>query len=173
MSASLHRRGLLGLFAAAPVAAAAGMEPASALGRARFLMRSGRISALAAASLGNFEGMTRGLGIADVGPALERANPLAPDMPPEMTELVGRIGTDPAEVSAQMTMEARAIAALALVFPPEIAAYRSFGAPMRRRLYAELLAKHGALQPLPSPADPSRPHGHASTAARHPSRGHR
>jgi len=173
MSASLHRRGLLGLFAATPVAAAAGMEPASALGRARFLMRSGRISALAAASLGNVEGMTRGLGIADVGPALERANPLTPDMPPEMTELVARIGNDPAEVSAQMAPEARAIAALAVAFPPEIAAYRSFGAPMRRRLYAELLAKHGAPQPLPLPAGSGRSHGPASTRAPHSSRGHR
>lgn len=173
MNASLHRRGLLGLFAAAPVAAAAGMKPASALGRARFLIRSGRISALTAASLGNVEGMTRGLGIADVGPALERANPLTPDMPPELTELVARIGTEPIEASAQMALEARAIAALAVAFPPEIAAYRSFGAPMRRRLYAELLAKHSAAQPLPFPADPGHHHGPAARAARHSSRGHR
>lgn len=172
MSASLNRRGLLGLFAAAPVAAAAGMEPASALGRARYLMRSGRISALTAASLGNVEGMTRGLGIGDVGASLERVNPLTPNTPPDLTELAARTGSEPAPALVLTTTEARAIAALAVVFPPEIAAYRSFGAPMRRRLFAELLARHGG-PPLPSPADPGHHYGPAATPAHHSSRGHR
>ncbi|XYD09865.1 hypothetical protein R1A27_04765 [Methylobacterium sp. NMS12] len=56
--------------------------------------------------------------------------------------------------------EARAIAAVALVYPPEIAAFRSFGAPMRRRLYAELLTRESARLAAagePPPMPPASP----------------
>ncbi|MCX7333619.1 MAG: hypothetical protein NTV85_18925, partial [Hyphomicrobiales bacterium] len=82
--------------------------------------------------------------------------------PPDLLELVAGIGSEPARIEAQLTAEARAIAAVALVYPPEIAAFRSFGAPMRRRLYAELLTREyarlaAASEPPPMPAASSGP----------------
>lgn len=144
MSANPHRRGLLGLFAAAPIAAAAGVRPGSALGRVRMMVATGRFDALAPAALGRLADATRGAGMSGIGAALERAHPLDASTPPDLLELVAGIGSEPARIQAQLAAEAHAIAAVALVYPPEIAAYRSFGAAMRRRLYAELLTRESA-----------------------------
>ena len=48
-----------------------------------------------------------------------------------------------------------AIAAVALGYPPEIAAFRSFGAPMRRRLYAELLTRESVRLAAAGDASPA------------------
>ena len=144
MSANPHRRGLLGLFAAAPIAAAAGIQPGSVLGRVRMMAAAGRFDALAPAALVRLADGTRGAGLPGIGAALERAHPLDASTPPDLLELVAGIGSEPARIQAQLAAEARAIAAVALVYPPEIAAFRSFGAPMRRRLYAELLTRESA-----------------------------
>jgi hypothetical protein len=144
MSANPDRRRLLGLFAAAPIAAVAGVQPASALGRVRGMALNLRADDHASAVLGRIAGQVRGPGIPGISAAIERAHPLDRDMPPTLGELVSDLDANPAGVLAQQAAEARTIAALALVYPPEIAAYRSFGAPMRRRLYAELLTRQSA-----------------------------
>ncbi len=144
MSANPQRRRFLGLFAAAPLAAAAGVQPTSALGRARAMMLSVRADDRMSAAIGRLASQLRGPGIPGIGAAIERAHPLDPELPPDLAELVASLGTDPTGVLVQQAAEARAIAAAALVYPPEIAAYRSFGAPMRRRLYAELLTRESA-----------------------------
>ncbi|WP_426315537.1 hypothetical protein ACN9MF_11490 [Methylobacterium fujisawaense] len=144
MSANPHRRGLLGLFAAAPIAAAAGAQPASVLGRAGAM--SLKIGAVDFAS-SQVAGLTKRISSTElpgIGAALERVHPLDASTPPDLLKLVDSIGSDPARIQAQITAEARAIAAVALVYPPEVAVYRSFGAPMRRRLYAELLMRESA-----------------------------
>ncbi|MBP2494676.1 MULTISPECIES: hypothetical protein [Methylobacterium] len=162
MSANPNRRGLLGLFAAAPIAAAASVQPASVLGRVRMMAAAGRFDALAPAALGRLADGTRGAGLPGIGAALERAHPLDASTPPDLLELVAGIGSEPARIEAQLTAEARAIAAVALVYPPEIAAFRSFGAPMRCRLYAELLTRESvrlaaASEPPPMPPASSGP----------------
>ena len=162
MSANPHRRGLLGLLAAAPIAAAAGVQPGSVLGRVRMMAAAGRFDAPAPAALARLADGTLGAGLPGIGAALERAHPLDASTPPDLLELVASIGSDPARIQAQSSVEARAIAAVALVYPPEIAAFRSFGAPMRRRLYAELLTRESARlaaasEPPPMPPASSGP----------------
>jgi len=145
MSTNLHRRRLLGLFAAAPIAAAAtcASPAALALGRLRPGFAGGR-----------FAGAARSL-----APALERALPLDVNVPASLTQIALGCESDAPAVLQRAEAEARAIATLALAYPPEIAAYRSFGAPMRRRLYAELLTRESVrLVPL----DPSSPNAEAS-----------
>lgn len=144
MSANPNRRGLLGLFAVAPIAAAAGVQPGSVLGRVRMMAATGRFDALAPAAMARLADDTRGAGLPGIGAALERAHPLDASTPPDLLELVAGIGSEPARIQAQLAAEARAIAAVARVYPPEVAAYRSFGPPMRRRLYAELLTRESA-----------------------------
>lgn len=144
MSTDPQRRRLLGLFAAAPIAAAAGVQPASVLGRAGSLhLKVGAID-FASSQIAGLAKRVSGTEIPGIGAALERAHPLDASTPPDLLELVAGIGSDPARIQAQLKAEARAIAAVALVYPPEIAAFRSFGAPMRRRLYAELLTRESA-----------------------------
>lgn len=162
MSANPHRRGLLDLFAAAPIAAAAGVQPGSALGRVRMMAATGRFDALAPAALGRLADDIRGAGLPGIGAALERAHPLDASTPPDLLELVAGIGSEPERIHAQLSAEARAIAAVALVYPLEIAAYSSFGSPMRRRLYAELLTREtarlaAASEPPPMPPASSGP----------------
>jgi len=151
MSANPHRRGLLSLLAAAPLAAAAGVQPATALGRARAMMLSVRADDRMSAAIGRLTSQLRGPGIPGIGAAIERAHPLDPDLPSDLAELSASLGTDPTGALMQQAAEARAIAAAALAFPSEIAAYRSFGAPMRRRLYAELLTRESARVSRPNP----------------------
>lgn len=147
MSANPHRRGLLGLFAAAPIAATAGVQLGSALGRVRMMAAAGRFDALAPAALARLADGTQGAGLPGIGAALDRAHPLDLDIEPASTRfssLLSRLDSNPASIAARQAAEARAIAAVALVYPPEIAACRSFGAPMRRRVYAELLRRESA-----------------------------
>ena len=153
MSANPHRRGLIGLFASASLAAAGGVTPTSAMRRARMLSLSVGAEDRASATLGRMAEHVRGAGIPGIGAAIERAHPLNPDTPSELAELAASVDSNPASILAQQAAEARAIAALALAYPPEIAAYRSFGAPMRRRLYAELLLRESAR--LAAPDRPS------------------
>lgn len=143
MSANPHRRRLLGLFATAPIAAAAGVQPASVLGRARAMSLRVRGADRFSPVLGRFADELRGVPLPPAGEDLMELA-LALDTKPapgRIADLVVSLGTDPGTVLAQQAAQARAIAALELAFPPEIAAYRSFGAPMRRRLYAELLTR--------------------------------
>jgi hypothetical protein len=159
MSANPDRRRLLGLFAAAPIAAAAGVQPASVLGRTGSIsLKVGAVD-FASGTLGRLAGKARSAEIPGIGAALERAHPLDAVTPPGMLDLVAGIGSDPVRIQAQLTAEARAIAAVALIYPPEIAVFRSFGAAMRRRLYAELLTReferHAAAgEPPPVPPVP-------------------
>jgi len=157
MSADPHRRRLLGLFAAAPIAAAAGVQPVSALGRVRGMALRLQAEDRVSGALGQLAEQARGPGIPGIGAAIERAHPLDRDTPHALAELVSGLDSNPASILAQQATEARAIAALALTYPPEIAAYRSYGAPMRRRLYAELLTREserlaatGEPPPMPS-----------------------
>ncbi|MFB0491267.1 hypothetical protein ABIE45_003853 [Methylobacterium sp. OAE515] len=161
MSANPDRRRLLGLIAATPLAAAAGAPPTAA--RAGLLRRlspgfAGGFSRERLAGLGRFaDELDRTEFVLDTAPSGRLAAAAA-----RLTELDTGFGADPAVVLAQQAAEARAIAALALVYPPEIAAYRSFGAPMRRRLYAELLTRESARlaaasEPPPMPSAPPGP----------------
>lgn len=144
MSANPNRRGLLGLFAAAPIAAAAGVQPASVLTRARTLsLRVGAKDWVTGAMARARENVT-GPGLQGIEASIERVHPLDRELPPELADVFARLDTNPAWIQAQLVAEARAIAAVALAYPPEIAAFRSFGAPMRRRLYAELLTRESA-----------------------------
>lgn len=160
MSADPHRRRLLGLFASAPLAAAAGVQPASVLGRARMLsLRVGAQEWVTGAMARARENVT-GPGLQGIEAAIERAHPLDRQLLPELADVFARLDAKPAAVEAQLAAEARAIAAVALVYPPEIAAFRSFGAPMRRRLYAELLTRESARLAAagePSPAAAGAP----------------
>ncbi|MGX9980295.1 hypothetical protein [Methylobacterium fujisawaense] len=162
MSANPHRRGLLGLFAAAPVAAAAGVQPASVFSRARSMsLKIGAVD-FASSQVTGLAKRVSSTELTGIGAALERAHPLDASTPPDLLELVAGIGSEPARIQAQITAEARAIAAVALVYPAEVAAYRSFGAPMRRRLYARLLARESARlaaasEPPPMPPASSGP----------------
>ncbi|MDH2313113.1 hypothetical protein [Methylobacterium brachiatum] len=156
MSADPHRRGLLGLFATAPIAAAAGVQPASALGRARAMSLSLDAGDHFSAALSRVQTQRRGPGLQGIDAAIERAHPLDADTPSNLAQLAAGIDADPLRVLEQQAVEARAMAALSLAFPSEIAAYRSFGAPMRRRLYAELLSREAerlraASEPPPMP----------------------
>lgn len=158
MTADPHRRRLLGLFAAAPIAAAAGMQPGTVLGRVRMMAASGRFDALAPAALGRLVDDTRGAGLPGIGAALDRAHPLDLDIRPasaRFSGLLSRLDSNPASSAAQLAAEARAIAAVALVYPPEIEAFRSFGAPMRRRLYAELLTRESVRLAAAGDASPA------------------
>lgn len=155
MSADPHRRRLLGLLAATPIAAAAGVQPASVLGRAGTMtLKIGAVD-FASSALGSLGESVRSIDIPGIGAALERVHPLDASTPPELLKLVDGIGTDPARIQAQLAAEARAIAAVALVYPPEIAAFRSFGAPMRRRLYAEMLTRESARLAVAGGAGPA------------------
>lgn len=141
MSANPQRRRLLGLFAAAPIAAAAGVRPTSTLGRAGAMSLSVRADDRFSAVLGRLAGQLQDTALPAAGEDLTELA-LGLDIMPRAVTPSGllrwaQLGS-PATSSAS---EARAIAALALAYPPEIAAYRSFGAPMRRRLYAELLTR--------------------------------
>ncbi|MCJ2102420.1 hypothetical protein [Methylobacterium sp. E-046] len=154
MSTNPHRRSLIGLFASASLAGVAGVTPTSAMRRARMLSLSVGAEDRASATLGRMAEHVRGAGIPGIGAAIERAHPLNPDTPPELTELATSVDSDPASILARQAAEARMITALVVVFPPEIAAYRSFGAPMRRRLYAELIARESARLMAASPSPP-------------------
>ena len=144
MSANPQRRRLLGLLAAAPLAATAGLRPVSALGRARAMSLNVGAEDRMSAAIGRLVEQVRGSGIPGIGAAIERAHPLDLDIEPASTrfaDLLADLDSNPASIPAQRVAEVRAMAALALAYPPEIAAYRSFGAPMRRRLYAALLLR--------------------------------
>lgn len=157
MSANPQRRRFLGLFAAAPLAAAAGVRPASVLGRAGATSLSIRATDGISAQLAGLKSRIEGIepSIAGVSAWLDRAHPLEFDIEPASSRfsgLLSRLNANPASIAAQQAAEARAIAALAPIYPPEIAAYRSFGAPMRRRLYAELLLRETARLSQPNAA---------------------
>ncbi len=157
MTADPHRRRLLGLFAAAPIAAASGARPAAlALNRARAMSLNLGARDHFSAALGRVQTQLRGPGLQGIDAAIERAHPLDAETPSNLAQLAAGIGADPLLVLEQQAVEARAMAALSLAFPSEIAAYRSFGAPMRRRLYAELLSREAerlraASEPPPMP----------------------
>lgn len=159
MSADPHRRMLLGLFAAAPIAAAAGVPPGHA---GAGLLR--RFSPVIAGDFTRerFAGLERFADALDgTGLALD-AEPLGRlvDVPDRLTRLAAGLDSNPASIPMQQVAETRAIAALALAFPSEIEAYRSFGAPMRRRLYAELLTRESerlAAAGEPPPMPPASP----------------
>ncbi|WP_267355694.1 MULTISPECIES: hypothetical protein [unclassified Methylobacterium] len=140
MSANPQRRHFLGLLAATPLAAAAGAPPGPA--------GAGLLRRLSSGSAGDFS-QERFAGLSRFAEALDRttieldiepAERLA-SIPNHLSRLAAGLDSNHASIAAQQADEARAIAALALVYPPEIAAYHSFGAPMRRRLYAELLVR--------------------------------
>lgn len=159
MSANPHRRRLLGLFAAAPLAAAAGVQPSHAgVGLLRRLNPgiAGDFTRERFAGLGRFADALDGTGLVIDAEPLERLV----DVPDHLTRLAAGLDSNPASILAQQLAEARAIAALALAYPPEIAAYRSFGAPMRRRLYVELLTRESerlAAASAPPPMPPASP----------------
>ena len=163
MSANPQRRRLLGLLAATPLAAAVGVQPTSALGRARTLSLGVGAEDRIGTALGGLKGHLRGPGLQGIGAAIERAHPLELDIEPashRFADLLAGLDSNPARILSQQAIEARAIAALALAYPPEIAAYRSFGAPMRRRLYAELLTRESvrlASAGEPPPTPPASP----------------
>ena len=159
MSANPQRRRLLSLFAAAPLAAAAGV-PVGPTGAG--LLR--RLSSGFASSFTD----ERLVGLGRFADALDRTElTLDTDprerlaaVPDHLARLAASPDSNPASMPARQATEARAIAALALTFPPEIAAYRSFGAPMRRRLYAELLLRESArlsTEGEPPPTPPASP----------------
>ena len=150
MSANPNRRGLLGLFAAAPLVAAGG-QPRSALAQFRFLSATGRLDGYAASVMGKVQGVMTGEGIAGIGAALERATPLDTATPPELERLAGRLDEPRPTPRESELAEIRAIAALAIIFPPEIAAYRSFAPHLRRRLYADMLLRRARLLTLAEP----------------------
>ena len=163
MNANPQRRRLLGLFAAAPLAAAAGVQPASVLSGARMhALRVGTEDRVGPA-LGRLREQLAGPGLEGIEAAIDRAYPLALDSElaaGRLAQLVANLDGDPTGVLAQQAIEARAIAALAPAYPPEITAYRSFGAPMRRRLYAELLTRESmrlASAGEPPPTPPASP----------------
>ncbi|MCJ2067796.1 hypothetical protein MKK75_03065 [Methylobacterium sp. J-030] len=110
--------------------------------------------------LGRVKDQLKGLEstIPGINVMLDRAHPLDLDIEPASTRfsgLLSRLDSNPASIPAQQAADVRAIAALAQAFPPEIAAYRSFGAPMRRRLYAELLTRESVR--LAAAGEPLRP----------------
>lgn len=143
MSANPQRRRRLGLLAATPLAAAAGAAPSPT--GASLLRRlspgfAGDFSRERFAGLSRFaDALDRTELTLDIEPAERLVS-----IPDHLSRLAAGLDSNPASITAQQATEARAIAALALVYPPEIAAYRSFGAPMRRRLYAELLTRESA-----------------------------
>ncbi|MGU3664466.1 hypothetical protein ACLBX9_09810 [Methylobacterium sp. A49B] len=158
MSSNPQRRRLLGLFAAAPLAAAAGVPPGrSGADLVRWLSPgvAGSFTQERFAGLGRFaDALDRTELALDIEPRERLAS-----IPDHLSRLAASLDSNPASIRAQHAAEARAIAALALAFPPEIASYRSFGAPMRRRLYAELLTRESARlaaagEPPPTPASP-------------------
>lgn len=140
MSATTNRRGILGLFAAAPIAAAANGSPSNVLGRTRTIALSVRGLDRASAAVRHAAAQARELAIPGISAAIERAHPLEAKIPADHAELIARLDAEPS-IECLGSAEARAIAALAVVFPPEIAAYRSFAPHLRRRLYAELLMR--------------------------------
>ncbi|WP_267422690.1 hypothetical protein [Methylobacterium sp. GC_Met_2] len=149
MSANPHRRGLLALLGAGSAAMAASSVPAT--GRILGALRPGFAGDLRGAELAR---------LASVGARIERVAPLDLAASPHLARLTAALDSNPASIPKQQTAEARAIAALALAYPPEIAAYRSFGAPMRRRLYAELLTRESVrltAAGVPPPMPPASP----------------
>ena len=155
MSANPQRRRLLGLLAATPLAAAAGAAPAPAGASLLRRLSPGFASDFSRerfAGLGRFaDTLDRTELTLDIEPSERLAS-----IPDRLSRLAAGLDSNRASTLAQRTTEARAIAALALVYPPEIAAYRSFGTPMRRRLYAELLTRESvrlaaAAEPPPTP----------------------
>lgn len=156
MSANPHRRGILGLLAATPLAAASGAATGPA--GASLLRRlspgfAGDFSRERFAGLGRFaDALDRTELTFDIEPAERLAS-----IPDHLSRLAAGIDSNRTGIPAQRAAQARAIAALAFAYPPEIAAYRSFGAPMRRRLYAELLARESErlatiAEPPPTPS---------------------
>lgn len=159
MSANPQRRRLLGLLAATPLAAAAGAAPAPAGASLLRRLSPGFASDFSRerfAGLGRFaDALDRTDLTLDIEPS-ERVSVI----PDHLSRLAAGLDSNRASTLAQQATEARAIAALALVYPPEIAAYRSFGAPMRRRLYAELLTRESerlAALSEPPPTPPASP----------------
>ena len=125
MTAAMPRRSLLAILGLAPAVAASGASPAAVLGRVRGLSGGhliGRVAAL--------EGNTL------LGAAGASDPTLAPEAFAGFLEGGAGLGA-----SAGI---ARALAARAVSFPPEIAAYRSFAPHLRQRLYRELLEREAA-----------------------------
>ena len=146
MSAKPNRRSILALFGAGSAAAAA--SGASPVGLAFGRLHPGIAGR-------RFAGAAEHL-----APVVERALPLDPQIPATLVRLTLGLESDAGAVPTRMAAEARAVAALALVFPPAIATPRSFGPPMRQRLYAELLARESerlASLSEPPPTPPASP----------------
>lgn len=118
MTGALPRRSLLAMLGMAPIAATTAPNA------------SGRSSSF---GLGSFDlrsmtyGEITGLDVQGTGAFTSALRPPLPT------------ASDRARSCLQA--EARAQAALTTVFPPEIAAFRSFAPHVRRRLYAELLVR--------------------------------